>query len=73
VIIEGLVIGLISWAISIPCSIPLAIWLGNSLGNSLLARPLDYIFSIPALLTWLGLTVFISIISSILPAQSAQS
>ena len=71
VIIEGLVIGLISWAISIPCSIPLAIWLGNSLGNSLLARPLDYIFSIPALLTWLGLTVFISIIASILPAQSA--
>src|SRR5690606_2173492 len=47
VMIEGLVIGVISWAISIPCSIPLAIWLGNSLGNSLLARPLDYIFSIP--------------------------
>lgn len=71
VIIEGLVIGLISWAISIPCSIPLAIWLGNSLGNSLLARPLDYIFSIPAILTWLGLTVVISVIASILPAQSA--
>lgn len=71
VIIEGLAIGLISWAISIPCSIPLAIWLGNSLGNSLLARPLDYIFSIPAILTWLGLTVVISIIASILPAQSA--
>lgn len=71
VMIEGLVIGLISWAISIPCSIPLAIWLGNSLGNSLLARPLDYIFSIPAILMWLGLTVMISIIASLLPAQSA--
>ena len=71
VIVEGLVIGLISWAISIPCSIPLAIWLGNSLGLSLLARPLDYIFSIPAVLMWLGLMIAISIIASIIPAQSA--
>jgi putative ABC transport system permease protein len=71
VILEGLVIGLISWAISIPCSIPLAIWLGNSLGNSLLAKPLEYIFSIPAILSWLGLMIVISIVASIIPAQSA--
>jgi putative ABC transport system permease protein len=71
VIVEGLVIGLISWMISIPCSIPLAIWLGNSLGVSLLARPLDYIFSAPAVLMWLGLMIAISIIASIIPAQSA--
>lgn len=71
VIIEGLVIGLISWAIAIPCSIPLAIFLGNSLGNSLLARPLDYIFSIPAVLMWLGLSVVIAIIASVIPAQTA--
>lgn len=71
VLVEGLVIGLISWAVSIPCSIPLAIWLGDSLGISLLARPLDYIFSVPALLMWLGLMVVISIIASIIPAQSA--
>ena len=71
VIVEGLVIGLISWAISIPCSIPLAIWLGDSLGNSLLARPLDYIFSIPAMLMWLGLMLVISVIASIIPAQNA--
>ena len=71
VIVEGLVIGLISWAVSIPCSIPLAIWLGDSLGNSLLARPLDYIFSIPAMLMWLGLMLVISVIASIIPAQNA--
>ncbi|HZJ22205.1 MAG TPA: FtsX-like permease family protein, partial [Anaerolineales bacterium] len=71
VIVEGLVIGLISWAVSIPCSIPLAIWLGDSLGNSLLARPLDYIFSIPAMLMWLGLMLGISVIASIIPAQNA--
>src|SRR6185503_6325193 len=71
VIVEGLVIGLISWVVSIPCSIPLAIWLGDSLGNSLLARPLDYIFSIPAMLMWLGLMTVISVIASIIPAQSA--
>jgi putative ABC transport system permease protein len=71
VIVEGLVIGLISWAVSIPCSIPLAIWLGNSLGISLLARPLDYLFSVPAILIWLGLMIVISVIASIIPAQSA--
>jgi len=71
VIIEGLVSGLVSWLISIPCSIPLAIFLGDSLGNSLLARPLDYIFSIPAVLTWLGLTIVIADIASLIPAQTA--
>ena len=71
VIIEGLVIGLISWALSIPCSIPFAMWLGNSLGNSLLARPLDYIFSVPAVLMWLGLMTTISVVASLIPAQSA--
>ena len=71
VMIEGLVIGLISWALSIPCSIPFAMWLGNSLGNSLLARPLDYIFSVPAVLMWLGLMTIISVIASLIPARSA--
>ncbi len=71
VIVEGLVIGLISWLISIPCSIPLSIFLGDSLGNSLLARPLDYVFSVPAVLAWLVLTVVISVIASIIPAQNA--
>ncbi|MFN8410863.1 MAG: FtsX-like permease family protein [Anaerolineales bacterium] len=71
VIVEGLVIGIISWLLAIPCSIPLAIWLGNSLGNALLARPLDYIFSIPAILMWLGLMLLISVIASLIPAQSA--
>ena len=68
---EGLVIGLISWALSIPCSIPFAMWLGDSLGNSLLARPLDYTFSVPAVLMWLGLMIVISVIASLIPAQSA--
>jgi putative ABC transport system permease protein len=71
VIIESLVIGLISWVAAIPSSIPLAIWLGDSLGISLLARPLDYIFSIPAVLMWLALMTVISVIASIIPAQNA--
>lgn len=71
VMVEGLVIGVIGWALSIPCSIPLSIFLGDSLGLSLLARPLDYIFSVPAMLIWLALTVVIAILASILPAQTA--
>lgn len=71
VIVEGLVIGFLSWAVAIPFSIPLAVWLGNSLGISLLARPLDYTFSVPALLLWLGLMTVISVVASIIPAQNA--
>jgi putative ABC transport system permease protein len=71
VIVEGLVIGLISWAASIPLSIPLAIWLGDSLGVSLLARPLDYIFSWPAISMWFVLVIVISVVASVIPAQNA--
>ncbi|MEW5940322.1 MAG: FtsX-like permease family protein [Chloroflexota bacterium] len=71
VVTEGLAIGVISWALSIPFSIPLAVWLGDSLGNSMLSRPLDYAFSWNALGMWLGIVVVISIIASIVPAQTA--
>jgi len=71
VIVEGLIIALMSWVIAIPLSIPLAIFLGNALGTSLLATPLDYIFSIPAVLIWLGLIIIIATIASLVPAQNA--
>jgi putative ABC transport system permease protein len=71
VIVEGLVIGLASWLAAVPLSIPLAVFLGNTLGLSLLARPLDYIFSAPAVLLWLGLVAVISVMASALPAQNA--
>lgn len=71
VITEGLIIGILSWAIAIPISIPLAVFLSNSLGWSLMAVPLNYIFSIPAVLIWLGLVVAIAIVASLIPAQNA--
>jgi putative ABC transport system permease protein len=71
VVVEALVIGLASWMAAIPLSIPLAVYLGNALGTTLLARPLDYIFSVPALLLWLGLVIIIAVIASALPAQNA--
>lgn len=71
VMAEALVIGLASWLVAIPLSIPLAVFLGNALGRSLLARPLDYIFSVPALLLWLGIVIAIAVLASALPAQTA--
>jgi putative ABC transport system permease protein len=71
VIVEALVVGLASWLAAIPLSIPLAVFLGNALGLSLLARPLDYIFSVPALLLWLGIVAVIAVMASALPAQNA--
>jgi putative ABC transport system permease protein len=71
VVVEALVIGLASWMAAIPLSIPLAVFLGNALGMSLLARPLDYIFSVPAVLLWLAMVVIIAAMASALPAQNA--
>jgi len=71
VVVEALVIGLSSWLVSIPLSIPLAVFLGNALGMTLLARPLDYIFSVLALLVWLALVIVIAVLASTLPAQNA--
>ncbi|MEP7358483.1 MAG: FtsX-like permease family protein, partial [Anaerolineales bacterium] len=71
VAVEALVIGLFSWLAAVPLSIPLAVFLGNALGLSLLALALDYIFSVPALLLWLGLVVVIAVLASALPAQNA--
>jgi putative ABC transport system permease protein len=71
VTIEALVIALVSWLAAIPLSIPLAVFLGNALGMSLLARPLDYVFSVPAVLLWLALVIVIAVLASALPAQNA--
>ncbi|MBX3061687.1 MAG: ABC transporter permease [Anaerolineae bacterium] len=71
VIVEGLVIGVISWAFGALISVALGIWLGRALGISLLAIPLDYLFSVPALLLWLLLVSVIAVIASLLPAQNA--
>jgi putative ABC transport system permease protein len=71
VIIEGLVIGIISWVLAVPLSVPLAIYMGNALGISLLDRPLEYIFSWPALGLWLALVIVIAVLASLIPAQNA--
>jgi putative ABC transport system permease protein len=71
VVVEALVIGTASWMAAIPLSVPLAVALGNALGLTLLARPLDYVFSVPAVLLWLGLVIVIAVIASTLPAQNA--
>jgi putative ABC transport system permease protein len=71
VVREGLMIALMSWILAVPLSMPLSTFLGNTLGVSLLATPLEYIFPVPAIFTWLGLIVLIAVIASLIPAQNA--
>lgn len=71
VIVEGLVIGVISWVIGAVMSVGLGMWLGRALGISLLARPLDYLFSVPAFVGWLVLISVIAVVASLIPAQNA--
>ncbi len=73
VVVEGLLIGIVSWALGAVLSVLLGMWLGDALGVSLLARPLDYLFSVPALAIWLALVSVIAVVASLIPAQKAAS
>jgi putative ABC transport system permease protein len=68
---EGLVVGLISALLSIPLSLPASYAFGALLGDVLFHRPMPFTFSWIACAVWIGIAVFIAIISSLMPARRA--
>ncbi len=71
VLAEGVMVGLLSWVIAVAAAQPLSLGLCNVIGVSLLRSPLEYAFSLPGLLLWLGAVLVISALASLLPARSA--
>jgi putative ABC transport system permease protein len=71
VLIEGMVVGMISWAISILLSIPITIVLCWGVGIGLLSAPMNAVYGMTGLITWLILIVVLGAIASVLPARRA--
>ena len=71
VIVEGIVIGLVSWAISILVSLPLTGVLTVGVGMAILNIPMPPSYDASGILVWLIFTLFLSFVSSSLPAARA--
>lgn len=71
VIVEGLVIGLISWAVSIPFAIPITYVLCYGVGMSLLTSPMNAVYGVTGIVSWLIFTLILAAIASALPARRA--
>ncbi len=70
-VMEGVLQGLVSWLIAVPLSLLIGRAMANIMGQIMLDINLDYAYSYSAVLVWLGVVLFISILASILPARSA--
>ncbi|MCL4529273.1 MAG: ABC transporter permease [Chloroflexi bacterium] len=73
VIVEGVVIGLISWMISVVLSIPITVVLCTGVGMAFLTTPMQPVFGLTGILTWLVGMLVIATFASALPAHRASS
>ncbi|MBN1313383.1 MAG: FtsX-like permease family protein [Anaerolineae bacterium] len=71
VIIEGNVIVLLSWAVGTVLSIPFTKFLSDAVGLTFLNEYLPFAFPVEGVAIWLGLSLVIATLASILPAQRA--
>jgi putative ABC transport system permease protein len=70
-LMEGTLQGLISWLFAIPLSFLVSPLAASQLGQVMFGATLDYQYNWMAVLTWLGVVVFVSILASVLPARGA--
>lgn len=71
ILFEGTVIGLISWLLAIIAAVPLSKLLSDGVGVAFGGERLNFEFSVPGMIGWLVLAVFIAVLSSYLPARRA--
>ena len=71
VLSEGLVIGLLGWSTSVVVSYPFSLGLTNAVGDAFFGGPIQFSYSLPGALMWLGLVLLISTLASLLPASNA--
>jgi putative ABC transport system permease protein len=71
VVAEGGVIGVLSWALAALAAWPISKGLGDLLVMLLFRSGLDFFFEPRGLLIWLAVSIFLSIVASLLPAWHA--
>lgn len=70
-VIEAMCIGLLSWLAGAILALPIAMLLSNQVGMLFLQSPLAFSFSFTGVLIWLGLSIILSVLASLLPAWDA--
>jgi putative ABC transport system permease protein len=70
-VMEGILQGMASWCIAVPVSLLTGPLLAQGLGVAMFGATLDYEYNWPAVGMWFAFILVISIIASIVPANSA--
>jgi putative ABC transport system permease protein len=66
---EGLLLGILSWLLAIPFSIPGGILMTGALSQAII--PMNFAFSVPGALAWLGIVSVLAVVASLWPAVRA--
>jgi len=69
IVTEGLTMGILSWMFAVGISIPLSIYLGNTFFSIFFESVMAFALSYAGVGIWLALTIIISIVSSLVPAN----
>ena len=71
VLVEGMMIGLLSWLIAAILAMPISRFLFLLLSQAIFRSPGKFTASMDGFLIWLGLTIFLCVAASFLPAYNA--
>jgi putative ABC transport system permease protein len=70
-VVEGVLVGVLSWLVAVPLSFPGARAFSGVIGAMLFEVPLDFTYSVFALLLWLLIVIVLSTLASLWPALGA--
>ena len=70
-VVEALCIGLLSWLAASLLALPIAMLLSYQVGVLFIQAPLTFSFSLFGWAVWLGLSLFLAVAASLLPAYNA--
>jgi putative ABC transport system permease protein len=70
-VVEALSIGILSWLAGVIVALPVAALLSYKVGMLFLQAPLAFTFSFLGVGIWLGLSIMLSVLASLLPARNA--
>ena len=71
VLSEGAMIGLLSWLLSLVVSFPISKLMSDVINTAIFGSPTGFTYSILGPVLWMGIVIVLSLIASIMPAQSA--
>jgi putative ABC transport system permease protein len=69
--LEGVIQGVLAWIAAVPIAYLVSPAMSDALAMTMFNTHMEYAFNSQAVLTWLGLTLVIAALASIVPARNA--